>query len=75
MLTYYDDNDGAGEKKCEINLSGFGEVSCFEIEYYLLDDKHDLELVRRERFTSRNFTAFLTLTLNSSYLIKIKPVE
>ena len=75
MLTYYDDNDGAGEKKCEINLSGFGEVSCFEIEYYLLDDKHDLELVRRERFTSRNFTAFLTLTLNSSYLIKIKPVD
>ena len=75
MLTYYNDDDSAGEKNVKINISDIQISGAVTAKYYLLDENHDLELVKEEVFSGKDFSAYLTMTLNSSYLIKFSSKE
>ena len=71
MLTHYSDNE-KGSVAVEVDLSGFGAESGAEIEYYLLDEGHDLECVGRAVFFGERFMPMFDMPNLTSYLIKIK---
>ena len=56
----------------EVDLSGFGEESGCTIEYYLLDEAHDLEPVGKATYYGERFAPAFKMPNLSSYLIKIK---
>lgn len=45
------------------------------LEYYLLDENHDGELVREEIFTATDFAAYVKMPLHSVYLLKAVPLN
>jgi hypothetical protein len=45
---------------------------CVELEYYIVDENHDLELFRTEIFTVDKYAPVITLPVQSSILIKLK---
>ena len=71
MVTYYSDDDTKEQKTVEIDFSGMANDGA-QVEYYLLDDDHDLELVRTETFTAGNFKSIVKLPLWSTMLIRLK---
>ena len=71
MLSYFNDDDASPAKEVRVELVNVANPNGVRVEYYLLDETHDCKLVREEIFTAEHFAAYLTMTLNSSYLIKI----
>ena len=72
MLTHYSDDDEKGMIEAEVDLSGFvAERGCV-IEYYLLDESHDLEWVGKATYYGDRFAPAFRMQNLSSYLIKIK---
>ncbi len=59
-------------KKVKIEINGGKGVLA---EFYLLDEDHDLELVREEIFGGETFRTVLDFAPDSLYLIKLKKVE
>ena len=45
------------------------------MEFYLLDQEHDMELVREEITTAKDFAVYLKLLLFGTYLVKLLPIE
>ena len=74
MLTYFKDVDEKDEQLVKLNLSKFCTGSPVKLEYYLLDESHDLELMREEIFTAESFSAYIKMPLFTTYLIKISKV-
>jgi len=72
MLTYFNDDDEAADKKVSVDLCDFGCKAGSEIEYYVLDKEHDLSLVAKQTYYGERFTPELTLSNYTSYLLKIK---
>jgi hypothetical protein len=72
MLTHYSDNDEKHSQEVEVDLSGFCADSGCDIEYYLLDESHDLELIGKARYYGERFIPAFRMQNCSSYLIKIK---
>jgi hypothetical protein len=72
MLTHYSDDDEKGGIEIAVDLLGFGSESGCEIEYYLLDESHDLELVGKATYYGDRFIPAFAMQNLSSYLIKIK---
>ena len=75
MLSYYNDDDSAPSKTVEVcfkNVSNGGKVA---LEYYLLDESHNVDLVRKEIFTSNEFFAYIDMPLHSTYLLKIVAID
>ena len=69
LLTNYSDDDEAAADDVALEIKGSkGRV---RVEYYLLDESHDAELVREEIFTAGEFTLHLNIPLFSTYLVKI----
>lgn len=72
MLTYFDAEDEAEDKNICIDVTNpEGKV---EVEYYLLDENHDRELVRSEIFTADKFKIYLKMSNYSTYYIKITKI-
>ena len=71
MVTYYNDDDSAGEKAVKISFGGVSAPNGVRLEYYLHDKDHDCELMREEIFTADTFAAYVKMPLNSTYLFKI----
>ena len=71
MLTYYKEEDDSAPVDFRLNIEGFNGKGDVTAEYFLLDETHDLVPVRREVFSGHAFSSYLTLTLNSSYLIRL----
>ncbi len=69
MVTHYNNDDKTPAKEVKIDFSNLGE-GIWNVQYYLLNQDHNLELVRSEKVTSGNFTSYLNMSLFSSYLIK-----
>ena len=65
-------SDGTETKRVKIEVNGAGGVLA---EVYLLDECHDLELVREEIFGGDSFRTVLDFAPDSMYLIKIKRIE
>ena len=72
MVTYYDDNDAVADKVKEVKISFNNAVNPrgIRLEYYLLDEDHDCELIREEIFTAENFASYIKMPLYGTYLIK-----
>ena len=72
MLTHFNDEESTPAKEVKLDISGIdGEV---KIEYYLLDETHNLEIVREDIVTAEKFAAYLKMDNYANYLIKIKAV-
>ena len=69
MLTYFDDNDDAPSR--EVCLEFENPYEKTKVEYYLLDENNDNQLVREEIFTADSFKSYLKMTNYSTYCIKI----
>ena len=70
LVTHYDDNDATEAKDVKLSFKGFnGRV---KVTYYLLDETHDMELMREEIFTADQFSAYVKLPVFTTYLIKIE---
>lgn len=72
LLTYYNDNDETEAKQIKLEIENAAGTKGARIEYYLLDDDHDVTLVREETFTAQKLTAYLDMKLFDTYLLKIK---
>ena len=58
----------------KLEMKNFPAGSAIRAEYYLLDESHDMKLMREEIFTASNFAAYLELPLFTSYLVKFTEV-
>ena len=72
LVSYFDDDDRAIEKQVRIEISNLPEFASAEVEYYLLDEEHDNELVSTEKVNTKTFDLQLNMSLYSTYLIRIK---
>ena len=61
----------APEKQVKVSFENVENEHGVKLEYYLLDEDHDMQLIREEIFTSNFFAAYVTMSLNSTYLLKI----
>lgn len=70
MFTYFDDDDNAPEKDITLDFShlGGGEKT---IEYYVLNEDHDDELVRTDKTSAETLKTTLKTKLYTTYFIKI----
>ena len=71
MVTYFNDDDNAPEKQVKVSFENVENENGVKLEYYLLDENHDAQLIREEIFTANSFAAYVTMPLNSTYLLKI----
>ncbi len=71
MIAYYTNDDNADEKQVKVNFENVENKNGVRLEYYVLDEKHDNELVREEIFTANNFASYITMPRNSTCLLKI----
>lgn len=63
-----DDNDTPAAETM-LTISGFACENGVKAKYSLLDDEHDLSLVREEQFRGDSFSSVLTVPLYSSCLV------
>jgi len=77
MLTHYSDEDNAPAEWFKVNLRGFipGEGKAVRAEVYLLDNDHDMELVREEIFTGDAYAPVLNIPHCGTVLIKLERTE
>ena len=74
LLTYYVDEDEAPAKQVKLDFAGIKSEKGVTVEYYLLDNEHNDELIRSEVFTAENFSTYLNMKLFDTYLVKIVPI-
>lgn len=74
LLTYYVDEDEAPAEQVKVDFTGVKSENGVRVEYYLLDDEHNANLVRSDVFISENFSACLDMKLFDTCLLKIIPV-
>ncbi len=70
MVSYFNDDDSAPEKTVKVEFKNVKNNGGVRLEYYILDEEHDCELIREEIFTSTEFAAYIKMPLNSTYLLK-----
>ena len=75
LISNFAEDDAAPAVQLKIAVEGFSEDTGILAEYYLLDEDHDMELVREEVFTGVKYAPILPLPLHSIYLIKLTKVE
>ena len=73
IVTRFTDDDDAKQDKCMIKIEGLGKIA--ETEVYLLDEQHDLELVRCETFTGDKVGQILNFDGKTMYLIKLHLID
>jgi hypothetical protein len=71
MLAYFDNDDTAPSRDVKVTFKNVTNSGKIKLEYYLLDEAHNAELVREEIFTAKEFSAYVKMPLNSVYLFKI----
>jgi hypothetical protein len=74
MLAYYNDDDNSKEKSIKVTFKNVQNNGKVRLEYYVLDNEHDAELVREEIFTSNEFSTYINIPLYTTYLFKIVEV-
>ena len=72
MFTYYNDDDNAPEsKEVKVTFKNVKSENGVRLEYYLHGKENDCELLREEIFTAEEFSAYVKMPLNSTYLMKV----
>lgn len=72
LLTHYNDDDNSPAKQVKLNFVKNG--GALKASYYLLDETHDLTLMREEMFTAESFGIYLDMPIHSSVLIKLEKI-
>ena len=73
LLTFYNDDIENGEKNVCIEVNGANACGgCLRVEFYLLDENNDMELVKEEFFTSEKFNIRLKIRSYETYMMKFK---
>ncbi len=72
LLTHYKQAGGVEDKTFTVDLSGFGTESGTEVEWYVLDEGHDLSLMAKAVYFGDRFVSELVLPNFTSYLIRFK---
>ena len=73
LLTFYNDDIENGEKNVCIEINGANACGgCVRVEFYLLDENNDMELVKEEFFTSEKFNIRLKIRSYETYMMKFK---
>lgn len=73
LLTYFNNDIKTGKEKVKLEFNNALLGDKVKVEYYLLDENNDLEIVREEIFTSNEFASYIKVDLYTVYLIKIIP--
>ena len=71
MVTYFVDDETAPAKEVTLDFENVKGENGVKVEYFLLDETHDLEKVREETFTAGSFSAYLDMPVYSSYYVKV----
>ena len=71
MVTYFVDDETAPAKEVTLDFENVKSENGVKVEYFLLDETHDLEKVREETFTAESFSAYLDMPVYSSYYVKV----
>ena len=72
MLTHYSDDDDMAPREVKIDFSGFKHENGVKLTWYLLDNDHDLTLMKEELFGGEAFSTFVKMPLFSSVLITVE---
>ncbi len=72
MLTHYCDDDEAAPREVKIDFSGFKHENGVKLTWYILDNEHDLTLMKEELFGGDTFSSYVKMPLFTSLLIKIE---
>ena len=70
LVTSFTDTDEIISENIKISFENLYTGSPIKAEYYLLDENHDLELVREEIFTAEKFSAYVKMPTFTTYLVK-----
>ena len=74
ILTHYNDNDETPAKTVELKLENLPSART-RVEYYLVDEEKDGQLVRSEVLNSREASLLVDLKLFDCLLITLIPIE
>ena len=74
LLTHFNDEDSTPADTLKLEIKNFPVGKALRAEYYLLDEEHDMKLMREEIFTASDFAAYLELPLFTSYFVKFTEV-
>ena len=74
LLTHFNEEDNTPADTLKLEIKNFPAGSAIRAEYYLLDEDHDMELMREEIFTASDFAAYLKLPVFTSYLVKFNVI-
>jgi len=72
LLTHFSDDDSTPAVTLRVEIKDVPREKPIRAEFYLLDEKNDMTLVREETYNSGEFAAYLDLPLFTSYLIKLR---
>ena len=72
MLTYYNDDEALTEARdVKVTFKNANFDSKMKLEYYLHCEGNDYKLMREEIFTASEFSAYITMPKNSTYVLKL----
>jgi hypothetical protein len=74
LVSRFNDEDETPSKFIELELDNMTDGEPVKVDYYLLDNNHDIELVRSEYFSSKKAIAYFEMENFSIYLLKISKV-
>jgi hypothetical protein len=75
FLTHFNDDDETKPIELTLTLDGFGgDGVTTEVEWYVLDEDHDLTPVNKIRYSGTHLSWLPTLPNFTSYLIKLKKI-
>lgn len=72
MITYFDDDDEAIKNKTiDIYIDGLENEGDKKIQYYILDENHDMELYREDITSANCLHTYLDTSIYSTWFIRI----
>ncbi len=72
MFSHFSADENATPETVKVDMSGFSCENGVKAQYYLIDEEHNLELVKEEMLTGDSFAATVELPLYSSCLIMLE---
>ena len=71
LFSHYSENDETETKTVKLDCRGFFGEGVVKAKYYLLDETHDMELVREETFGGQAFATYLNVPIHGVYLVEL----
>ena len=72
MVSYFDSNENANDETVTLNMNGFNAENGVKAKYYLIDEEHDLDLVKEEVLSGGSLEVELSMPIYSSYLVMLE---